>query len=209
VRTVEVTQGQLQQWIDRQFPLERRWLELFDVIVSAPRLTLRPQADRIATEFSISVTDRLGDDTHRGALVLEYGVRYEDSDASLRLVDPRIERMTLDEAPLPLQRQVDRFGVRLVEQALSDRAVYALRPKDIEAVRARGYRPGVIHVTASGLTITLLPANEAGALPGVANIAPLRTHRSPPWISSSSSKPPSWASSRGLPSSCRCPAPAT
>jgi hypothetical protein len=157
-RTVEVTQGQLQQWIDRQFPLERRWLELFDVTFDAPRLTLRPEADRIATEFAIRIRERLVGTAHRGTLVLAYGVRYEDSDASLRLVDPRIERAVLDDAPLPLQRDFGRLGAVLLEQGLQDRPVYALRPKDVEALRSRGVRPGPIHVTASGLTITLLPA---------------------------------------------------
>ena len=156
-RTVNVSQAQLQQWIDQRFPLDNRLLELLDVKLATPRLQMLPERDRIATEFEVNVSDRLFKVPHRGTLAVDYGLRFEATDNTLRLTNLRIVRVEIDGAPALLQRQMERVALQLVEQALNDAPIYALRPKDIEAVQGRGYRPSDIHVTPAGLTITLLP----------------------------------------------------
>ena len=156
-RTVEVSQAQMQQWIDRQFPLDNRLLEVFDVTVNAPRISLRPETDRLATTVEIVVSDRLLRRPHRGTLFVEHGVRYEPTDNTLRLDRVRLERFELDGAPTAAPEPFDRLARQLAERVLSDRVIYTLRPKDVEAVEGRGYRPSEIHVTRSGLSITLQP----------------------------------------------------
>lgn len=156
-RTVEVSQMQLQQWVERQFPLDNRLLELLDVRLATPRLALRPETNRIATEFEVTVSDRVFKSPHRGALAIDYALRFETSDNTVRATNVRIERVEIDGAPALLQRQLDRIALRLAEQALDERPIYTLRPKDLEAVQGRRYRPGDIRVTPAGLVITLLP----------------------------------------------------
>lgn len=156
-RDVEVSQAQLQEAVERRFPIERRYLEVLDVTVAAPRLLLRPEANRIATEFEVLVRDRIVQGQHRGRIALNYGMRFEPSDNSVRLTNVRIERFDIDGMSALLGRQLDRLGVQLAEATLNERAIYTLRPRDVEAVQGRGYRPGDIRVTSAGLTITLLP----------------------------------------------------
>ena len=156
-RDVEVSQAQLQQAIERRFPIERRYLELLDVTVAAPRVSLRPETNRLATKFEVLVSDRVFHGQHRGTIGLNYGLRFEPGDNSVRLTNVRIDRFEIDGAPALLRQQLDRLGTQLAEQTLNERAVYTLRPKDVEAVQGRGYRPGDIRVTSSGLVITLLP----------------------------------------------------
>jgi len=156
-RTVEVSQAQLQQVIERQFPIERRYLELLDVRVALPRVMLRPEENRLATEFEVRVTDRLFRVEHRGEIALNYGLRYEPGDHSVRLTNVRVDRFDVDGAPALLRQQLDRVAVQLAEQTLNERPLYTLRAKDIEAVQGRGYQPADIRVTPAGLVITLLP----------------------------------------------------
>ena len=156
-RDVEVSQAQLQQAIERRFPIERRYLEVLDVIVAVPRVMLRPETNRVATEFEVLVSDRIFHGQHRGTISLNYGLRFETSDNSVRLTNVRIDRFDIDGAPALLRQQLDRLGLQLAEQTLNERAVYTLRPKDVEAVQGRGYHPGDIRVTPGGLMITLLP----------------------------------------------------
>ena len=159
-RTVEVSQAQMQQWMSQRFPLDNRLLELLDVKLATPRLQMLPERDRIATEFEVNVSDRLFKTPHRGTLAIDYGLRFEAADNTLRLTNLRIARVEIDGAPALLQRQMERIALQLVEQALNDAPIYTLRPKDIEAVQGRGYRPSDIHVTPAGLTITLLPIDR-------------------------------------------------
>ena len=156
-RTVEVPQARLQELIDRQFPLNSRLLDLLDATVAAPRLVMRPATNRIATEFELTVSDRLFKLPHRGTLLLDYGLRFEASDHTLRLTNVRVERFEVDGLPPPLQRQIERIGVQLAERLLSERVLYTLRPQDVAAVQGRGYQPADIRVATEGLVITLLP----------------------------------------------------
>jgi len=156
-RDVEVSQAQLQQAVERRFPIERRYLELLDVTVAAPRVLLRPEANRIATEFEVLVSDRVFHGQHRGTIALNYGLRFEPSDNSVRLTNVRIDRFDIDGVSAVLRQQLDRVGVMLAEQTLNERPIYTLWPKDVEAVQGHGYRPGDIRVTSSGLIISLLP----------------------------------------------------
>jgi hypothetical protein len=156
-RDVEVSQAQLQQAVERRFPIERRYVELLDVTVAAPRVLLRPEANRIATELEVLVSDRVFHGQHRGTIALNYGLRFEASDNSVRLTNVRIDRFDIDGASALLRQQLDRVGVQLAEATLNERAIYTLRPRDVEAAQAHGYRVGDIRVTSTGLTITVLP----------------------------------------------------
>jgi hypothetical protein len=158
-RTVEIPEARLQQLVARQFPLRSRVLELFDINVAAPRLSLLPEANRVGTEFDLAIGDRLLKTPYQGTLALSYGLRYEGSDHTVRLADLRIERAELREAgTLPgIARQLDRIGAAVAEKLLGDPVVYTLTAKDLEAVPGRGYVPSDIRVTRSGLTVTLIP----------------------------------------------------
>jgi len=158
-RTVEIPEARLQQLLARQFPFRGRVLELFDINVASPRLSLLPQANRIATDFELTIGDRLLRTPYQGTLALSYGLRYESSDQTVRLADLRIERAELREAgALPgVTRQLDRIGGAVIEKLLGDPVVYTLSAKDLEVVQGRGYQPSDIRVTPRGLTITLVP----------------------------------------------------
>jgi len=158
-RTIEIPQARLQQVVARQFPLRSRVLELFDIDVAAPRLTLQPDVNRIATTFDLAIGERLLKTPYQGTLALSYGLRYEGSDHTLRLADLRIERAELREAgALPgVSRQLDRVGAAVAERLLGDPVVYTLTAQDLEAVQGRGYQPSDIRVTPRGLTVTLIP----------------------------------------------------
>lgn len=158
-RTIDVTQAQLQQAVERRFPIERRYLELLDVTVAAPRVLLRPETNRVATEFEVLISERIARSQYRGAIALNFGLRFEPSDNTVRLTNVRVDRIDVDGASALLRQQLDRFGVLLAEQTLNERAVYALRTKDVEAMEGRGLRPGDIRVTSNGLAIDLLAQN--------------------------------------------------
>ena len=156
-RTIEVSQAQLQEAVERRFPIERRYLELLDVTVAAPRVLLRPEVNRLATEFQVLVSDRVFRAQHRGTISLNYGLRFDSGDNTVRLTNVRVDRFDIDGAPALLRQQLDRVGVLLAEQTLNERPIYTLRPKDVEAIQSRGYQPTDLRVTPNGLAITLLP----------------------------------------------------
>ena len=139
-RTVRIGLEPLQRALSAQFPVDRRVLELFDVHVSAPSLAVAPGAQRLTTEFELQITPRLGRGTHRGLLVISHGLRYESGDRSVRLVEPRLERVELDGSPVSLQRALELGGLQMAEQLLDDRTLYRLSSQDLARLQGLGWR---------------------------------------------------------------------
>jgi hypothetical protein len=161
-RTVDIPQVRLQELVARRFPVHRRLLDAIDVTVGSPRLALRPEADRIVVELALQAG---GDDgvvrsSMTGSLLVSESLRFEPSDNTVRLVDVQVERFAIDGLARPWQRELDRLGKPLAKALLDDAVLYTLRPQDIAGLADFGVRPGDLRVTASGLRITLLPADR-------------------------------------------------
>ena len=157
-RTVHISEKKLMEAIARQFPRSNRYLELFDVTLDTPRLRLMPVENRIGTQLDFTVGMPLVETrTQRGTLSLNYGLRLEPSDNTVRLTDVRLENMLLpDMAPAHAAR-FKRLGGALVEGLLPDLVVHRLKPQDLEAVGRRGYQPGALRVVPGGLELQLDP----------------------------------------------------
>ncbi|HEY5801106.1 MAG TPA: DUF1439 domain-containing protein, partial [Burkholderiaceae bacterium] len=55
-RQVEIPLEKLQQSLDRRFPINHRLLEVFAIELSAPRLALLPDEDRLMLSMQASIT---------------------------------------------------------------------------------------------------------------------------------------------------------
>lgn len=156
-RTIEVSEAQLQQHLARRFPYSRRYLELFDVTVASPRVTLLPEANRVATDLDISASDRLLRVPLKGSLALNCALRFEPGDNTVRLSDVRVDRFVIDSAPGILHSQTSRLGALLAEEVLTDRVIHTLNAEDIQRAQGRGYQPGELKVTPRGIVLMLEP----------------------------------------------------
>jgi hypothetical protein len=164
--SITLREAELQAQLARRFPVQRSLLDSFDLELSDPQLRLDPAANRLATELLLRGGDRRSGRQLQGRLALDYGLRYEPADASVRLVQPRVERLQFDEAPAMSSRRgemAQRIGVALAERLLDDLVLYRVPPERLEALRRAGYRPGALRVTPSGLEITIEPLDAPAA----------------------------------------------
>lgn len=159
-RTIEVSQEQLLAQVSGQFPFNRRMLDFFDVTVSAPRLTMLPQENRIATELDVDTGRTLLTEGFKGRLALSYGLRYEPGDQSVRLADVRLDRFQMEGVPDALKTRTGRLGSVLAEELLNGFTVYRFKPEDLKIALGLGFTLGAIHVTARGVALTLEPATR-------------------------------------------------
>lgn len=157
-RTIEVSQEQLLAQVAGQFPFNRRMLDVFDVTVSTPRLTMLPQENRISTELDVDTGRTLLTEGFKGRLALSHGLRYEPGDQSVRLADVRLDRFQMDGVPDALKTRTGRLGSVLAEELLSGFTVYRFKPEDLKVALGLGFKPGAIRVTERGVALTLEPA---------------------------------------------------
>src|SRR6476469_6115037 len=92
-RDIDVPLARLQEGMERRFPYNQRYLGLFDVSATNPKLALQPDVNRIAATMDLSVTPVLafGNAGVRGALTLSGVPRVDTARGMLVLGDPRVE----------------------------------------------------------------------------------------------------------------------
>jgi hypothetical protein len=161
-RTLEIPRAQLEAALARRFPIETRAGDLFSFKVAQPQLALLPESNRLRLDFDVEAMNRVVPRAVRGALSLSFALRWEASDASIRLTQVRAERFDVQGLPESLRRELQPLGIAVAERVLEDMSLRTFRPDEL--ARAQGYTPGAIRVTPTGVLIELLP--PAGRLTG-------------------------------------------
>lgn len=152
-RNLTLSQADLQALIERQFPRERRVLEVVDLSLARPVVRLLPERNRIATELELSAIERLSGRTLGGRLALDHGLRYEPSDATVRLAQVKVSELTLDVGGTPLSAQAARLSGALAERVLDDFVIYRLNDERREALKRAGLERADFVVTGRGIEL--------------------------------------------------------
>ena len=152
-RNVTLSQADMQAAIDRQFPHQRRLLEVIEINVARPTLRLLPERNRIATDLDLAASERLTGRSVRGSLSLDYALRYEPSDASVRLTQVRVQDAKLELGSGPLSPSGARIGALLAERLLDDFVLYRADAERLKTIQRMGIAAADISVTARGLEI--------------------------------------------------------
>lgn len=174
-RHVEVSRERLQAALQRRFPYEVP-AGLFVVDVGVPQLQLQPQENRLRLDFPVEAGGGIVRPALHGTLAVSFGLRFEPSDSSLRMVAARVEDVRVQGVPASWREPLQAIGGLVAAQVLQDAVLHTFGPQDL--ARARGWTPGDIRVTPAGVDIELLPPSaeyEKGpTLAGAALGAPAR-----------------------------------
>lgn len=154
-RSVTLSERELQRAAESRFPVERRYLEVFDVTLSAPRIALSATDQRVASRFDVAVRERLLGARWTGRMALRSALRYEAADHTVRLQGVRVEDFVLDGAGTA---PAERLGALVAERLLEGAVVYALPPERIGQLQRAGLRPAGVNVTAQGVEIAFAEA---------------------------------------------------
>lgn len=171
--SISLSQAELQRRLAAAFPIERRLLDWVDLQLLQPRLQLLPEQNRLAVALRLRSEDRLWRKPLQGRLAFDAGLRFEPSDASLRLAQVRVQTLALDDAadaqPMPAEAPPPAAGrpplaglaarlARVVaEQLLEDLRLYQLDAARQAQLKQWGLRPGTVRVGSAGITLSLLP----------------------------------------------------
>jgi len=156
-QSVLLGEGEIASLLAREFPRQHRVLDLLDVTVTAPRVRLLPERNRIATDLDFSAAERFTGRPLRGSLGLDYALRFEPSDATVRLSQVHVERVHLDAGGSRLPLSAQRVGGYLAERLLDEAVIWRAKPEQLQLMRTLGFNSGVVNVTARGVEIALAP----------------------------------------------------
>lgn len=159
--TVTLTQAELERLVERNFPIERALLEVFDVTVNAPRLSLLPERNRLAAVVHVRVRNRLLLSYWQGQLTFDAALRWEARDQTVRLSQVRVQDLALDNPAAANRSTVERLGAALAERVLEDSSLYRLTAERAAKLAQQGLAPSAVTVTSRGVEISFVPASLA------------------------------------------------
>ena len=149
----KVSIEQLQQAVSRRFPLRYPVAGLLDLNLQAPRLRLLPELNRLGTEMVVEAAGQALRRSYTGAFDLDFALRYEASDQTVRAHQLRINSLRFSGLPQGASEILHAYGSALAEQSLGEVVLHQLRPQDLALADTMGLQPGSITVTGQGLVI--------------------------------------------------------
>jgi hypothetical protein len=157
-RDVVLPLDRLQASLEQRFPLNQRYLELFDVHISHPRLNLQPGTNRVVTSVDAQILPLLFGNGWSGSISVSGELKIDASRNAVLLAEPRVERLLLDGIDPRFSDRLGRFGALLVEQILRDVPLYSFRAEDFRTA-GTAFIPVTIRTRADALVVSFAPAN--------------------------------------------------
>lgn len=163
--TVTLSEAEIGRLMERNFPVDRTLLDIFEVTVNAPRVRLLPEANRLAAVVGVRARNRLFAQGWQGQIDFDAALRWEPSDQTVRLSQVRVRDLALVDPGAFNRNTVERLGAALAERVLEDSAIYRLPATRAAQLREKGYQPASVNVTWQGLEIRFAPLSDTGASP--------------------------------------------
>jgi len=155
-RQVEIPLAKLQAGLDRRFPMDNRLFDLLDLRLSHPRLTLLPDADRVAVNLEAYVAPPFMQQAFTGSLALSGRLYVDAARGAVFMTEPHVDNFTLSGIDPTYQRQLAGAANKLMGRLVSDVPVYNFRMEDLRYAGIQ-FVPTRLVTTRNGLLVTLEP----------------------------------------------------
>ena len=149
------TIAELQNEIEKHFPLAQRYAELFTVGLRDPQLGLNARTNRAAITATLSIASPLLlRDAIPGVVSVSSALRYDPSTRSLKLDQPKAERLSLQGIEGQDAQRLQQVGAVVAQELLRDQVLRRFKPEELTVGR-KTYEIGAITVLDSGIRVQL------------------------------------------------------
>ena len=149
-----VSAQQLQQAVSKRFPLRYAVRGLLQFSVREPELRLLPEVNRVATLMAIEVEGPALARASNGEFAVDFALRYEPSDQSIRARGLRVLSLRVAGLQAPYPALLDAVRDVLAQQAFGEIVLHRLGQKELGLADTMGLEPDTITVVPEGLAIT-------------------------------------------------------
>ena len=150
---VTVSTAVLQSSVAQRFPIRYPVQGLLNLDLQPPTLSLLPAQNRLRAAMVVDAAVAALNRSHRGTFDLDFALRYEASDRTLRAHQLRIDRLRFPSLQPGVVELLNTYAPALAEQSLREVVLHRLQPQDLRMADAMGMQPGTITVTDAGLVI--------------------------------------------------------
>ena len=154
-RVIELPLSKLQSGLERRFPINNAALDLFDIQLSRPQLSMLPHEGRIALSLDVLTAPPFLRKSWRGQLTLSGRLYVDAVGSTVLMADPRVDRFAID--GVDDSSRLSRVATVLMNNVVADVPLYRFRPEELRYGGLQ-FGPTRITPTARGLLVSLEPA---------------------------------------------------
>ena len=155
-RTVNVSEAQLQEMLNKKLALPISVLKIFDVNLSNSQVHFDKTSGRMFTTLDTNMNSAVLDKSLTGTLGISGKLRFDAATQSIVLDDPKIEQFNLDGAGGKYNDLLSALAKTVGGEMLNGLTLYTVKPEDLKYGGTQ-YSPKDMQVTDKGLQITLSP----------------------------------------------------
>ena len=157
-REVVVPLDRLQDSLARRFPLVQHPLDLIDMRLTNPQLTLQPDSNRMSLHLDAALAPAFTQRSWRGGFTLSGMLELDPARQAVVLTQPRIEQLAFDGLDAAIAQPLARAAGILASQILRDTPLYTFGADEFRYGGSQ-FTPTRIVTTSSGLKVTFKPRN--------------------------------------------------
>lgn len=147
--------AELQALVERQFPLEQRYAEIFRVRLHDPRLGLNASAQRTAITAALTIASPwLRGGQVDGTVAMSSALRWDAASRALRLERPSVESLELQGLSGGDAERLRRIGAVVAQELLHDQVLRSFTKEEM-TVGLKTYEVSGITVLEDGVKIRL------------------------------------------------------
>lgn len=155
-RTVNVTEDDVQELLNKKLVLPIALLKIFDVNLSNAIVKFDQKTGRMQTTLDTVLKSQLLGESVSGKLGISGKLRFDATTQSIVLDEPSIDQFNLDGADGKYNEIFNSLAKAVGGQMLDGMALYTVKPEDLKFAGTT-YTPKDMLVTDKGLQITLSP----------------------------------------------------
>jgi hypothetical protein len=153
----KISMAQLQRVMAKRFPRRYPVRGVIDLDIDLPQLRLLPAANRVGAQVAIRASGPLLQRTSQGSIDLDFALRYEPSDRTIRAWEIAIDHVAIEGLRPDAAQLLDAYVRASASESLLELVVHQLQPKDLALADTMGLEPGEITVAEDGLVVGFVP----------------------------------------------------
>jgi hypothetical protein len=125
-----ITQNQIQESVDKAFPIEKSFMFIFDVELTDPKVLLTDGDRRVKAGVDVRLSSKLGNRDFTGNGMISGNVAYNSDTGEFFLVDSKIEELKSQEIPDEYIEKFNDTASDALRDFLEREPVYTLNSED-------------------------------------------------------------------------------
>lgn len=153
-----ISAERIQETVARKFPRRYGMGGLLDLELAHPRIGLRPESNQLNAVIAVVASGPLLQPrSYDGALDVDFSLRYEPSDRTLRATHLRLNGLRMQGLSPQAEQMLQQYGATLAQRSLQEVVLHQLSEQDLALTNGLGLEPGQFTVTRKGLVVELRP----------------------------------------------------